>query len=135
MIDLFSSYLKVDENQEDSNQSEDANLSDKHYDTNYYNDWISNPDFFFNKNRPKFLIQSSKDSKEVNSNFKDMLNNGLKDERLANNSKFLTSKMSQEATNKDLPKKTPMEKISPAYRLIKEAFTELQLFSRVCKFF
>ncbi len=43
-------------------------------------------------------------------------------------------KFSVENHKKEIPTST-IEKMSPAYRLIKEAFSELQLISRVCKFF
>jgi hypothetical protein len=36
-------------------------------------------------------------------------------------------------TKKEIPKST-VETVSPTYKLIKDAFSELQLFSRVCKF-
>lgn len=126
MIDLFSSYLKIDENSGNSNQSDDRLSLKQYMATNNKRHWIANPDFFFNKNRPRCLIRNLTEYMHYSRVATD---SKLKDERLDDNSRYLSSK--DDTMNDEPP--TTMEKISPAYRLIKEAFTELQLFSRVCK--
>ena len=92
-------------------------------------------DFFFNNKYSHLNSKSAfKKNKKKTRNNQTPANASLKNETVsaAIENSFIPPTISIETGKKEIPKST-IEKISPAYRLIKEAFTELQIFSRVCK--
>lgn len=139
MLDLFTTYLKADPSDDDDNGGTMSSQTSSHTP-----DWLKNPSFFFNHNRKCRAIKSkqkSKGKKSRNISVADGGNNRkfVKYEQLFDKydqkmAEYLHPKVSLERGHKDIPQST-IEKISPAYRLIKEAFNELQLFTKVCKYF
>lgn len=113
MLDLFSSYMSTQES-----TSEDLDNSTG------YPDWILDPSFFFNRYQDNITTKDFKKRRVVKTN-----DHG-KNAYLKNNA--ILPKVNFETGRKEIPKST-VEKVSPAFRLIKEAFNELQLFTRVCK--
>jgi len=113
MLDLFSSYMNGEKTSDNSESLE----------INQYPDWILNPKFFFNQKNYQWN-KTPKSEKQVTGD----LNTNLQSP-IAEAAKLITG---FETGRKEIPKSTA-EKISPAYRLIKEAINELQLFTRVCK--
>ena len=111
MIDLFSSYIKTEDL--------DGTLPGEET-----GEWIDDPSFFFNKRR----ALSRAKSKIINSETLSKINSTNDTQ----NSKLLPPKINFESGGKEIPKSTA-QKVSPAYRLIKEVFEELQLFTKVCK--
>lgn len=131
MYDLFTTYLKADPSDDDSGDTTSSQTS------SHTPDWLKNPSFFFNHNRKCHAIKSKQDSqskKSRNIPGADGGNNRKSVKYGQNMAEYLQSKVSLERGHKDIPQST-IEKISPAYRLIKEAFNELQLFTKVCKYF
>jgi hypothetical protein len=111
MLDLFSSYMSAEKSSEDSENS----ISSQ------YPEWILDPAFFFNQKSYESNVPSRKKAAEdLSTNIQSPV------------AEPLQLKAGFETGSKEIPKST-VEKISPAYRLIKEAINELQLFTRVCK--
>lgn len=123
MLDLFSSYLNVDEGKNTINEV-----------------FVVAQPILNDANLTGILKNNSLDLNETN--YDELINNNsltvneTKKENIESNSSSspvaYAPKLSVENHKKEIPTST-IEKMSPAYRLIKEAFSELQLISRVCK--
>ena len=116
MLDLFSSYLNADE----SNGFETVNAEileeDFSLDPQGHSDWLDLANYFKKCSRPKkiSLVPVVAAHTESSSNPSQL------------------SDIELELIRKEsLPKTASIESLSPAYKLIKEAFNELQLFSKV----
>ena len=116
MLDFFTNYMKPQSNENTDEQNEPR--------SNSKSDWLKDPSFFFNQNRKCHPIKNKLKNQEKTPN-----NNNSK---AVNKSEYLPPKVNFQPGHKDIPQST-IEKISPAYRIIKEAFNELQLFTKVCE--
>ncbi|CAF0706416.1 unnamed protein product [Brachionus calyciflorus] len=133
MLDVFSSYLTTNENDVDSRTSIKHKNKSLIFENRYQNNsacFLFNPFYsscsFFQNNLSMIVFETnqSKDFQKENSTF-----NNFSTKTNENNEKILP-KVNLEVSKKEIPKST-IETISPAYRFLKDAFNELQLFSKV----
>lgn len=107
------------------NNSSDSWLS--YFSLSYFN---VRKNFKSNKSNPKSAIKSTNLLEKTDENI--TLSENAINENITEY--ILPPTVNIEPTKKEIPTST-VETLSPAYRLIKEAFSELQLFSKVCKYF
>ena len=146
MIDLFSSYLNADELKSSNNDVEPIDIETLEL---ILNSSIVVPEVETNVTINDTVTIDTFEQTDLEDDIKPItlstdsnitqINNEtiIKEDNQALNVSVGTPvayapKLSVENHKKEIPTST-IEKMSPAYRLIKEAFSELQLISRVCK--
>jgi hypothetical protein len=141
MLDLFSSYLNNPENEGGGDSFKSKNLfsdfESTFYDPNgaYLSDrseWKFDPVNYFkrvtkrNKNYEEEEDRKVNDAKIVEKNNHDYLSNHIEIDLIKKQ-----DNIEQTEENPSSTRANNIETISPAYKLLKEAFNELQLFSKV----
>jgi hypothetical protein len=161
VLEFIANYIKSDEEGGSSSHSNESDENESFTFTNDFHEqnstsWFFNPLSYFKiKNHPSYSkpsgLSKSLTKKKINEKQESAHDKNKDEEVKANDAKLSNTKtvsaessknesdlltppptVQIEMTKKEIPTST-VETMSPAYKLIKEAFSELQLFSKVCK--